>query len=91
MKARRWMVALELAGLLTVLFLALALGLPTQAVQAQGGPVVRVVRGELGQQAVTVALAAEGMTNLGGFEFDLGVDPAVARLEGAQLGEFLGS
>ena len=90
MKARRWMVALGLAGLLTVLLLALALGLPAQAVQAQGGPLVRVARGQLGQQAITVALAAEGMTNLGGFEFDLGVDPAVARLEGAQLGEFLG-
>lgn len=89
MRARHWIAMLGIAGLLTALLLALVLRLPARAVRAQGGPAVRVARGELTQQAITVALAAEGMNNLGGFEFDLGVDPAVARLVGAHLGDFL--
>lgn len=59
--------------------------------QAQAGPAVHVVRAGLTQQTATAAIVAQDMTNLGGFEFDLATDPAVARFQSAQPGPFLGA
>ena len=50
-----------------------------------------VQRGTLGQSEVTAVVTGTGFVNLGGFEFDLGVDPAVAHMTGASVGSFLGT
>ena len=80
---------LILALLLAVVAFALRSG--TRLAQAQGGPAVTIVRNTLGQQQVVVAITGTNMANLGGFEFDLGVDPAVAQVTTATVGSFLGT
>ena len=90
---RRWPAIGALAGVAVILLLGLVIGLRADArlVRAQTGPTVSVVRDALGQQAVTVAITGAELTNLGGFESDLGVDSAVAQMQGATAGNFLGS
>ena len=66
------------------------LGRPNPA-QAQAGPELRLVSQSLGPSQGVAALRGTAMANLGGFEFDLAADPAVARLAGAQVGDFLAS
>ena len=93
MKTKALILNVLAVGLLVVLFLAAAIAGRTsvQAEWPQQGPAVRVMRAGLTPQAIAASLWAEGMNNLGGFEFDLTVDPAVARLTGAQVGDFLGA
>lgn len=86
----RWRLLAYTSGLLVLLFLALILAVRS-GVQAQPGPTARVVKDVLGQQQITVAIAGENLVNLGGFEFDLDVNPAVAKMQGAEAGDFLGS
>ncbi len=63
----------------------------TGAALAQSGPTVGIAPHALGQQEAVLMVTGTNLTNLGGFEFDLNVDPAVARTAGARLGPFLGS
>jgi hypothetical protein len=93
MKTKALILNVLAVGLLAVLLLAVAIAGRTsvQAEWPQQGPAVRVMRAGLTPQAIAASLWAEGMNNLGGFEFDLTVDPAVARLTGAQVGDFLGA
>ncbi len=85
-KARRHLRSIHLAlGVLLTLGLLQGGG----AALAQAGPTVRPARASLTQHTATAAIVAQGMTNLGGFEFDLAADPAVARLQDAQLGPLL--
>ncbi len=76
-------------ALLLVFVVGLRSGIP--GVEAQQGPVMRVVGDRLGPQTVSVAVIGENLTNVGGFEFDLDVDPKVAQVVGAQVGRFLGA
>ncbi len=92
MKGKR----LLLAGMAaTVLFLGgmiLLLRSDVGRVQADTSSAsVTIQREALGQRQITVTVAGAGLTDLGGFEFDLMVDPAVAQVQGAQVGDFLGS
>ncbi len=91
--SHRWQAISALAGVTVLLLLSLIISLRSDVwlVSAQSGPTVGVVRDTLGQQAVTVAIAGTGLANLGGFEFDLGVDPAVAQVTTATVGSFLGT
>jgi len=67
-----------------------AMGRPNPA-QAQASPELHLVSQSLGPSQIVAALRGIAMANLGGFEFDLTTDPAVARLTGVQVGDFLAS
>ncbi len=83
---------LIVAGVLvTALLLAALVGAmrAQKTALAQAGPGLRIARHLLGHREVVVVISGTGLSNVGGFEADLVVDPAVARASGFRPGPFL--
>ena len=92
MRRHRYYVALGSVLGMSILLLGIFMWgghIDMSAALAEEGAVVRVAPHQLGHQDVVVAITGTNMSNLGGFEFDLSLDPTVAQVTGARLGDFL--